>query len=1404
MAASLTWPVRASRYASIDRAVKQTVETLEGRVLLAMSYTTSWIGNTFSGSGGVNYQDNTAALWVAPNGTAYTNCVWDESGREGGIYNAAGQPIGRLKDFHGEGGQDITSDGTYIYAAAYNNVLRFDMNGNEQWWGSTASPIGAGEVELRVRGLAVSSTELFVSDTADNQVKVFDKSTRAFKRSWTLDRPRKMALAPDGYLWIIQKGNGSSPAKILRYSIDGVKQPQEITGPAGWDPQVVIIYNGKMYVGDNGPDQNIKIYNGYAASRSSPDSTFGETGGIFAGPASTRGSYGQRRFNGISGLGFDSSGNLYVAQNGGTIEEFNRWTSIDSRLEKYDTAGNRVWIDQSLEFLDAIDADASSENSNLLTVYSKHNKYQLDLSKTTPGSEWTVQAHTMDRFRYASDPRWAKSHVVIGLPTGAFIRNVGGRKLMFVGDQNGEQLRVYRFNQTTDGEIAIPAGLFSSSSASWFSIPNQPGGEYIWRDSDADGYPDAGEFFNKPNGYNIPSEFTQWYVDANGDIWQSFSYNNDETDVRRYRLQGFDANGVPNYGTYNDVTHWQGPSATANLRQIAYDSATDTMYLVDRTGEGDVLYRYNSWKTGRSLAWSTNIRLWGKDSGTIAIAGDFVFVGYPFFSPYGLTGNEGMLQVYRKSDGGIAGQIKPGPEVGGQSATLDISDSIRAFKRSNGEYLVFAEENLYGKQIMYRWTPPSQAPAAATLSVQGGNTMNLLTWSAGDTRTSGFRVQRATSSAGPWTTLTDVQSDTRYLDTNNGAGLNANTTYYYRIVSYGPRGDTTSATISATTSSTAAIKIDSQGQGSGDFWPDAYSREGSYEFINAPVITAGVANAAPEVVYQTLRNNNPWYIVPKLTPGGTYTVRLHMQENWWNDATRKFNVDINGVRKLTDYSPWTGAGGVKGKAAVETFTNITANAQGEISIDFNPGSGGDTNGTLGGFEIIPAGATPTIPAAPTGLSATANSQTQITINWADNSNNESGFRIERKQGSGGTWTFVTDAAANATSYVNTGLTAGTQYYYRVLSWNGVGASAWSNEANATTQPATTVAPIGRAIGFKAYNNLFVSSDHSNTTTEYLRAGWASDPNGSWEKFDLVDLGGGYVGIRSQISGKLASVTASDSYRLRASSANLPGTDAEKFTWESLGGYTFALKSKLTGKYVTADLTGGGNAILRADWASGIDNWERFTYQDLGVSILPTTGSGTISYERWNSVSGTSISNIPLTNTPSATGTYTSFEIPSNAADNYGMRLRGYLTAPATGAYTFWIAGDDNAELWLGTNDQASSRARIAYHTGWTNSREWNKYATQKSAPITLVGGARYYIEALMKEGGGGDNLSVGWLKPGQTGTTPSQVIPGTQLSPFSTGTTTTAAKATSPTASTSTAFYSGTSTLLGTQSPSVL
>ncbi len=110
----------------------------------------------------------------------------------------------------------------------------------------------------------------------------------------------------------------------------------------------------------------------------------------------------------------------------------------------------------------------------------------------------------------------------------------------------------------------------------------------------------------------------------------------------------------------------------------------------------------------------------------------------------------------------------------------------------------------------------------------------------------------------------------------------------------------------------------------------------------------------------------------------------------------------------------------------------------------------DNTGAVADYFTLIKGVTGSVPAAPSGLAASASSSSQINLTWTDNSNNESGFNIERST-DGSNFSPLATAAANATSYSNTGLTASTTFYYRVFATNATGSSTASNTASATTQ-----------------------------------------------------------------------------------------------------------------------------------------------------------------------------------------------------------------------------------------------------------------------------------------------------------------------------------------------------------------
>src|SRR5882724_8081275 len=173
---------------------------------------------------------------------------------------------------------------------------------------------------------------------------------------------------------------------------------------------------------------------------------------------------------------------------------------------------------------------------------------------------------------------------------------------------------------------------------------------------------------------------------------------------------------------------------------------------------------------------------------------------------------------------------------------------------------------------------------------------------------------------------------------------------------------------------------------------------------------------------------------------------------------------------------------------------------------------------------------------------------------------------------------------------------------------------------------------------------------------------------------------------------------------------------------------------------------------------------------LVLALTLSAARATLLREYWLDIPGALVSdltsNASFPDNPSASNQLATFEAPINWADNYGTRIRGYITPAVTGSYVFWISSDDASELWLSMSDDPDNKILIASVPGWSNSREWNKYPAQQSVPIGLVSGQQYYVEALQKEAQGGDNVAAGWAKPGEPTSAPSEVIPGSVISPW--------------------------------------
>jgi hypothetical protein len=271
------------------------------------------------------------------------------------------------------------------------------------------------------------------------------------------------------------------------------------------------------------------------------------------------------------------------------------------------------------------------------------------------------------------------------------------------------RLQIYRFQPKTDGKIAIPAGMFvgtnpnnkQSISGNW--PPYQPTqGEWIWRDKNGNGAFDQNEY-EKSKDYPY---LGGWWIDSKGDVWKTLRTENG---IRHYPFQGLDQNGNPIY-TYSAMKKEKTPSLFRDLRRIEYFPATDTMYLSGFTIDhpsiiddakviGSEIVRFDNWSQGnRTPKWRTVVPYdtTGKqeiNTAAMSVAGDYVFA---------VTVKTAEVYVYKATTGKLVYKFAPGPEVGKESGWVDIPYGIRAFRRKNGEYLVFVEENWKGKVLVYR------------------------------------------------------------------------------------------------------------------------------------------------------------------------------------------------------------------------------------------------------------------------------------------------------------------------------------------------------------------------------------------------------------------------------------------------------------------------------------------------------------------------------------------------------------------------------------------------------------------------------------------------------------------------------------------------------------------------------
>ena len=909
-----------------------------------LDYTTSWIGNSLPGNGGGSVHAlqhvvlDVDGIYVTPDGKVYTNTTWDEGGRPVSVFKN-GQLISPLNDENNSpnwsngGGDAIAADAKYIYKSNSAN----GTNGGQGITVLNASDLTPAAVSLTgsstlgnsygVNGIAISKGKIYVTEEDLNVVDIFDQNTLAFITSLSINNPARIAVDSQGGLWVSHNNEAPYPnlnGNLIDFDEDyGLSTVDHfdsagnlintITLPDNAEVSALWIDNlGFLLVGDEGPDQNIKVYANLAHNPTLVK-TLGVTGGVYGGALDDQGKIGPWRFRGITGIGTDSLNNLYVSQNGWGFAHGN---GHGTQIQSFNLFGQTNWSVDALEFVNTMDADPKTKTD----VYDPYHHFKVDYQKPA-GQEATYVSDTLNRFRYPDDVR------ITGIASTTQVQYIQGRKFLLVGNQGGVYMAIYRFDDSRSGpgkEIAIPCAAFDYGSfqGNYQDFDIQPlDGEFIWRDLNGDGRIQMDEFIEPPN--NLHRDGGNFWMDSNGDVWQvNYQAENPPYEqsihLRRFLFQGFDSYGAPIYD-YDHLIVYNVPTDFPDIPTIS-----ESMFRPDES-EGGTLYvsggqpsaggfsqivRYDNWDKGnRKAKWVINVPFDPDPNNTwspVSFSQVEKFIFVDFNTPH-------YTLIYSAVDGSYVGEFTPSNDVGGlpNVGNDDEWQSTRALALNSGEYILLKEEDYQAKQLMYKWNPPETLtkippPAAPSgLSYTGDDESVTLNWTAAPGALV-YTVSRSTVSGGPYTAVASGIYTTTYTDTN----LTNGTTYYYVVSSLSPEGS------SVNSAQLAASPVP---------YGTTYEAENAALSGGAQVYACNTCSGGAEVGY--LIPGTAMTFTVNVATTGTYAVRLY-DCNGDSNTPPQDTIGIlinNGSQGVSPPLPFTGSYNTPGYVTINMPLNAGSN-----------------------------------------------------------------------------------------------------------------------------------------------------------------------------------------------------------------------------------------------------------------------------------------------------------------------------------------------------------------------------------------------------------------------------------------------------------------------------------------------
>ena len=377
--------------------------------------------------------------------------------------------------------------------------------------------------------------------------------------------------------------------------------------------------------------------------------------------------------------------------------------------------------------------------------------------------------------------------------------------------------------------------------------------------------------------------------------------------------------------------------------------------------------------------------------------------------------------------------------------------------------------------------PPSNL--AATVNSQ---TKITVTWTDNANNENGFRLERKLSTAVSYTVIATLGANvTSHVD----SGLTASTKYFYRVRAYNGNGNSTYSTaVSATTLpfppaapgnlvatviSNKQIDLtwaDNSGNETGFKIERKTGNSGTY----AQIATVG-ANVTSFSSQGLQANTKYYYRLRANNAGGNSSYSNAVEAvTFRNPPVAPSNLTATTSGQTQIFLAWTDNSNNEDGFKIERKTSagayvevaaVGANIASYSDPELDPATQyfyrvrASNNGGASSYSNEASATTlQGAPTAPGNLTATTSSNNQINIGWTDNSNNEAGFKIERKTGNAGTFTQIASVSANVNSFASTGLSANTKYFFRVRAYNNGGHSAYAAAVDATTLPNAPAAP----------------------------------------------------------------------------------------------------------------------------------------------------------------------------------------------------------------------------------------------------------------------------------------------------------------------------------------------------------